>query len=203
MDDRFVNLGEEVILTLLWQSGASECVCVCVCVCVITVSVTRLCSPLGLELMVKLRTLLTVFTFILKAKARDYGKGRYISDSCLRCSANHNALCQLANQSRLRLSKGGTSKTKRLREAGHRGPTIMYSIWKIMCFFNIKACQHILLHQIHKIMIFKKASYDPFKTFWNGAAPVKVLYLFSESITSELYLRLSELHNSLCSGIHI
>ncbi len=27
------------------------------------------CSPLGLELMVKLRTLLTVFTFILKAKA--------------------------------------------------------------------------------------------------------------------------------------
>ncbi len=43
-------------------------------------SVTRLCSPLGLELMVKLRTLLTVFTFILKAKACDYGKGRYISD---------------------------------------------------------------------------------------------------------------------------
>ncbi len=38
----------------------------------------------------------------------------------------------------------------------------MYSIWKIMCFFNIKACQHILLHQIHQIMIFKKASYDPF-----------------------------------------
>ncbi len=178
MDDSFVNLGEEVILTLLWQSGASEsaticfvislsicywllkcrvlrveCVCVCVCVwvsewvsewvrasererereshitascvcergrhghtavaCVlqthtsiIIVSVTRLCSPLGLELMVKLRTLLTVFTFILKAKARDYGKGRYISDSCLRCSANHNALCQLANQSRLRLSEG-------------------------------------------------------------------------------------------------
>ncbi len=34
-----------------------------------------------------------------------------------------------------------------------------------MCFLNIKACQHILLHQIHKIMIFKKASYDPFKEF--------------------------------------
>ncbi len=34
-----------------------------------------------LELMVKLRTLLSVFTFILKAKARDYGKGRYISDA--------------------------------------------------------------------------------------------------------------------------
>ncbi len=26
MDDSFVNLGEEVILTLLWQSGASESV---------------------------------------------------------------------------------------------------------------------------------------------------------------------------------
>ncbi len=47
----------------------------------ITVSVTRLCSPLGLELMVKLRTLLTVFTLILKAKARNYGKGRYISNA--------------------------------------------------------------------------------------------------------------------------
>ncbi len=44
-------------------------------------SVTRLCSSFGLELMVKLRTLLTVFTFILKAKACDYGKGRYISDA--------------------------------------------------------------------------------------------------------------------------
>ncbi len=32
-----------------------------------------------------------------------------------------------------------------------------------MCFMNIKACLHILLHQIHKIMIFKKATYDPFK----------------------------------------
>ncbi len=75
---------------------------------IITVSVTRLCSPLGLELMVKLRTLLTVFTFILKDEAGDYVKGRNISDECLRCSANHNALYQLANQSRLRLSEGGT-----------------------------------------------------------------------------------------------
>ncbi len=150
MDDRFVNLGEEVILTFLWQSGASESATVCsvislsicywllkygvlrvVCVCVcgrqghttaacantyiyafsrcfypkrltivfrlynfismrslgiepttfcaanamlyhwatqedtsfIPVSVTRLCSALGLELMVKLGTLLTVFSF--------------------------------------------------------------------------------------------------------------------------------------------
>ncbi len=101
------------------------CVCVCARECergrhghttaayvqthtsIITVSVTRLCSSFGLELMVKLGTLLTVFTFILKAKTRDYGKGRYISDECLLCSANHNVLCQLANQSRLRLSEGG------------------------------------------------------------------------------------------------
>ncbi len=31
--------------------------------------------------MVKLRTFLTVFTLILKVEARDYGKGRYISDA--------------------------------------------------------------------------------------------------------------------------
>ncbi len=43
-------------------------------------------------------------------------------------------------------------------EAGHRGPTTMYSIGKIMCFLNIKACQHILLHQI---MIFKKHHITP------------------------------------------
>ncbi len=37
-----------------------------------------------------------------------------------------------------------------------------------MCFLNIKAWQHILLHKIHKIMIFKKASCDPFKAiaYW-------------------------------------
>ncbi len=29
MEDRFVNLGEEIILTLLWQSGASESANVC------------------------------------------------------------------------------------------------------------------------------------------------------------------------------
>ncbi len=43
----------------------------------------RLCSPLRLELMVKLRTLLTVFTFNLKAEACDYGKRRYISNAAL------------------------------------------------------------------------------------------------------------------------
>ncbi len=70
-------------------------------------SVTRLCSPLGLELMVKLRTLLTAFTFVLKAKACNYGKGRYISDAA--CGVLPiNAVCQLTNQSRLCLSEGGT-----------------------------------------------------------------------------------------------
>jgi len=91
------------------------------------VSVARLCSPSRVELMVKLRTLLTVFTFILKDEARDYGKGHNISDECLQCSANNNALGQLANQSRLHLSERGTLLT-RLTKAGHRGPIIMYSI---------------------------------------------------------------------------
>ncbi len=43
----------------------------------------------------------------LKAEARDYGKGCYISAACLWYSANHNALGQLANQSKLCLSEGG------------------------------------------------------------------------------------------------
>ncbi len=146
MDDSFVNLGE-VILTLLWQSGASEsanacfvnslsicywlfkcrvlcivcgrcvresvCVCerervtaaascVCVCVCVFAcvregdkvtqswlvckhIRASSLCLsrnyPFWLELVVKLRTLLTVFTLVLKAETHDYRKGSYISDA--------------------------------------------------------------------------------------------------------------------------
>ncbi len=61
--------------------------------------------------------------------------------------------------------KEGLCRKRRVWEAGHRGTTIMYSIWKKICFLNTKACQHIFLPQIHKIMIFKKASNDPFKKF--------------------------------------
>ncbi len=109
-------------------------VCVCVCVCVrererqghITVESAVLIAGLclntfehhhcvchvtlfhsRLELMLKLTTLLTVFIFTLKAETRDYSKGRYISDVACGCSANHNAPCQLANQSRLCVSEGG------------------------------------------------------------------------------------------------
>ncbi len=86
------------------KSAVLTAACVQIHTSIITV---RLCSPFGLELMVKLRTFLTVFIFTLKAEARDYGKGRYISDAHLWCSANHNALRQLANQSRLHLLEGG------------------------------------------------------------------------------------------------
>ncbi len=127
------NLGDDVILTLFAidctkAEFCAMCVCARVCAgkcergrhshttaaCVqthtsfITVSITRLCSHLWLELMVNLRTLLTVFTLILKTKARDYGKGALRFRCGLWCLVNHNALCQLANQSRLHLSEGGT-----------------------------------------------------------------------------------------------
>ncbi len=122
---------------------------------IITVSFTEICFPLRLELVVKLTILLTVYinlklTFMVSAVT---------FPTCLWCSANHNALGQLTNQSRLSLSEGGALlKMTRLREAGHRGTTIIYSI-------NITACQHIFLHQIHKIMIFKIASYPPFNVW--------------------------------------
>ncbi len=127
-DERFVNLGEKVILTL-WQSGTSEsatvcfvislsiccwllkcrvlrilCVCVCSCVCEReTRSHNRgLCANASLDSVslsdlnwwIKLRTLLTVCTFSLKAKARDYGKGVTFLTRVV--------------QSRLCLSEGGT-----------------------------------------------------------------------------------------------
>ncbi len=55
----------------------------------------------------KTKDIINGLHLFLKAKAHDCGKGRYISDSCLWCSSNHNALGQLANQSGLRLSEGG------------------------------------------------------------------------------------------------
>ncbi len=60
----------------------------------------------------------------------------------------------------------------------------MYSIWNIMCFFNINACQHILLHQIHKIKIFKKASYDPFKVLL--CETIQKVHLLAALMTSSV-----------------
>ncbi len=154
MDDSFVNLGEEIILTLLWQSGACESATVCfvislsicywllkcrvlrvvcvrewvreshhsiVCVCVCVLACVRgRHGHTTAACVLQIHTIHTYeyihhhgvcvchvtlfpflawtdgktkdiinFTFILKAKAHDYGKGRYISDSCLRCWATH------------------------------------------------------------------------------------------------------------------
>ncbi len=57
------------------------------------------------------------------------------------------------------------------RKAEHRGATIMYSVWKIMCFLNLEPRKHIALHQIHQIMFFLATSYDPFNY------PFSILYI--------------------------
>ncbi len=61
-----------------------------------------------------------------------------------------------------------------LREAGHRGTTIMYNIYVKKSYVFFEACHFILLHEIHKILIFKIASYDPFKCFSNKV--LKILF---------------------------
>ncbi len=90
MDNSFVNLGEEVILTnsdlaLLNQRQMRSFACrVCVSVregVTVLQKHTSYTVPSRAWTDAKLRTLLTVFTFILKAEARDYGKGRYISNA--------------------------------------------------------------------------------------------------------------------------
>ncbi len=94
------------------------CVCVCVCVRGTGSHHIGVCRPS--EIILTAACVLQIHTSIitvsvtwlfsfwawtdgktnLKALACDYGKGCYISDMCLRCSANHNVLGQLANQSR-------------------------------------------------------------------------------------------------------
>ncbi len=104
------------------------CVCVCVCVCVCEgnrVTSQRSVQPVRNRLDRSLCSAntyehhhcvchTTQFPFRaridktnLKAEPRVYGNGHYISHSCLWCSANYNALGQLANQSRLHLLEVG------------------------------------------------------------------------------------------------
>ncbi len=48
----------------------------------------------------------------------------------------------------------------------------MYSVRKIMCFFNLKPHKHIALQHIHKIMLFLATSYDPVKVLeWSSQSP--------------------------------
>ncbi len=104
-----------------------------------------------------------VFVSSRRDTASQYGKGRNISVSRLRYSANHNALDSWPIRARLASQKMSFVKI----DAEHRGATIMHNMWKIMCFLNFKPHKHIALHQIHKIMFFLATSYDPFKRWVN------------------------------------
>ncbi len=107
------------------RHGHTITACVQIHTSLITVSVTRLCSPLVLELIVKLTTLLTVFTFILKSKTRNNGRGVTFPTRLV-----------VFSQSQCTVSVGQSEQTTlvgrmdfvSLREAGHKGPTIMYRI---------------------------------------------------------------------------
>ncbi len=90
------------------------------CVCHVTLFHSRL------ELMLKLTTLLTVFIFTLKAETRDYSKGRYISD--VACGVRPITMHRVSWPIRADCACLKEGLCRCLREAGHRGPTIMYSI---------------------------------------------------------------------------
>ncbi len=98
-----------------------------------------------------------VFMSSHRGTASQYGKGRNISITRLRYSANHNSLDSWPIRAHL-----ASQNDELFRKAEHRGATIMYSMWKKMCFLNLKPHKHIALHQIHKIMFFLATSYDPF-----------------------------------------
>ncbi len=94
-----------------------------------TASVTQLCFPLGLELIkltwkLKLTIMVRGVTFPMCACGV-----RPITMHWVSWPIRADCTCW----------KEGLCRKRCLREAGHRGTTIMYSIWKIMCFFNIKS----------------------------------------------------------------
>ncbi len=96
--------------------------------------------------------------------ASQHGKGRNISTTRLRYSANHNAPDSWPIRAHLASKNDELCENwSRFRKAGHRGVTIMWnSMWK-MCFLNLELRKHIALHQMHKILFFLATSYDPFK----------------------------------------
>ncbi len=118
------------------------------CVHIHTSFITWLCSPFRLELMIKLRTLLTVFIFTLKAEALDYGKGRYISYAGLWYSA----IVSWAIRADCACWKEGLCRKWRVWERWTYN-NVKY-LKNNVVLFDIKACQHILLHQTHTVMIF-------------------------------------------------
>ncbi len=96
-----------------------------------------------------------------------YGEWHNIFVTRLRDSANQNALDSCPIRARLSSQNDELCKSQRaFRKAEHRGATVMYSMWKIMCLFNLKTHKHIALHQIQKIMFFLATSYDPFKQYY-------------------------------------
>ncbi len=99
---------------------------------IITVSVTRLSSPLSLELIklswkLKLAIMVWGVTFPMHACGVRSITMHWVSWPIRAdCIFWKEWLCR-------KLS------VLSVREAGHRGTTIMYSVWKIMCFLTIKA----------------------------------------------------------------
>ncbi len=86
--------------------------------------------------------------------ASQHGKGCNISVTHLRYSANYNALDSWPIRAHLTSQNDELCKNWQV--------TIMYSMWKIMCFLNLEPRKYIALHQIHKIMFFLATSYDPY-----------------------------------------
>ncbi len=150
MDDRFVNLVEEVILTLPSQSGASESATVCF---VISLSI--------FYWLLKCWVLLVVYVSVCMCERESQLQCR-VCVCVLVCVREGDKVTQPRLVCTITMhwvswsirADSACQKEGLCREAGHRGPTAMYSIVQIMCFLNIKAFQHILLHQI---MIFKKS----------------------------------------------
>ncbi len=84
-----------------------------------------------------------VFVSLRRETASQYSKGRNISILRLRYSAIHNAPHSWPIRAHLASQKDELcKKLARFKKLGHRGATIMFTMWKIMCFFNLKPHKH-------------------------------------------------------------
>ncbi len=83
---------------------------------------------------------LFIMGFIVLVSSGHASQYANISVSRLRYSANHNA----PDSWPIRAHLASQNDELCFREAGLRGVTIMYSMWKIMCFLNLKPQTHCI-----------------------------------------------------------
>ncbi len=105
-----------------------------------------------------------VFVSSCRDTASQYSEGRNISVTWLRYSANHSALDSWPIKARLASQNDELCKNRCFseRRSIEEYTTIMYHMWKIICFFTLNHINTLYYTKYTKQCSFLATAYDPF-----------------------------------------